>query len=890
MTRPPDLDLWRHKLAGALASNSEGHPAAAQRAFSQLLKAIQASGDTRAEALLVLSRVHLGLATSTFDQRGDVGAALRHIGLSEALAREAGAPHVLVAALGQRGLLHLRSGDTAAALTAFDSAADLLDQAEPFDQTRILLNRGALHLERGALGPARRDLSRCVTLAVTAEDHVMEFMARHNLGYVEFLAGNLPRALAEMAAAAGVDSGGPWPTALLDQARVLREAGLNSEADQVLMAAESLYLADRIPQGAGEAELVRAECALATSSPGKARVLASRARSRFRRRGNVRWERKAEHLILVAELAMAALAGSESGSSTGSGIGPPRRLRSVATRAGAFADTCESEDRVDLARSARLLQADALLAAGIPESMPGPQPWLNLSRQDPIAIHLQVRHVRARAALAAGDRATSRSEVRRGLAEVRAYQGRFGSLDMRTASAVHGVALARLDFEIALGSGRPSAVFASIERTRAASSRLSPVQPPQDNEAASLLAELRQVEEEARGLEGSAGGTDLTRLRNKAAELRSAVRASAWRREGTRNVQAVREVVSLNAIRTSLDNEDYALVSIVSHGGRCHAALVDGRRVEHHVLGSVEVADELVRRIGSDLDALALPMIPEQIRVSVRRSLQAGLAALDAMVLWPLNVEGRNLVVSSSGSLAMVPWGLLPSRRGLPVVVSPSASSWFEAADRTTARLLTQRQTQPKSHPPVWRVASVAGPGLTRADAEARAIARTWSGTAMTGPGASTGAVTRVLGTHDVVHIAAHGRHEPENPLFSSLRLVDGPLFAHELDSSTRMASCVVLSACEVGLSTWRPGNEALGLTNVLLQLGARSVLAGVARVADDVAAQVMEHMHQLMAAGVDSAAALAQAQVEAGRDEAASPFVCFGSTWAASALAQHHS
>ena len=209
------------------------------------------------------------------------------------------------------------------------------------------------------------------------------------------------------------------------------------------------------------------------------------------------------------------------------------------------------------------------------------------------------------------------------------------------------------------------------------------------------------------------------------------------------------------------------------------------------------------------------------------------------------------------------------------MVVSPSASSWLEAVDRT----VTGSQTHPIG---VLRVASVAGPGLTRAGAEARTIAGTWSGTAITGLGANTGAVTTVLGTHDIVHIAAHGRHEPENPLFSSLRLVDGPLFAYELDSTIGMASCVVLSACEVGLSTLRPGNEALGLTSVLLQLGAGSVLAGVARVADDVAAQVMERMHRFMVAGVDSATALARAQVAAGPDDVAAPFVCFGSSWAA--------
>jgi CHAT domain len=354
------------------------------------------------------------------------------------------------------------------------------------------------------------------------------------------------------------------------------------------------------------------------------------------------------------------------------------------------------------------------------------------------------------------------------------------------------------------------------------------------------------------------------------------VRSSAWQREGTRNPRAVGEVVSLSALRPGLEREGYALVSIVTHGGQWHAALVDGKRVEHHVLGSAQTTQELVRRVRSDLDALALPMIPEQIRRSVTASLQGGLAALDALVLGPLHVKGRNLVVSPGGSMAILPWGLMPSRRGLPVVVSPNASSWLQAVEQTA----TDPQKHPAGEP---RVAAIAGPGLSRAEAEARAVAGTWSGTAMTGPGASTRAVTTVLGTHDIVHVAAHGTHDLESPLFSSLRLVDGPLFAHELDVARQMASCVVLSACELGLSTLRPGNEALGLTSVLLHLGARSVLAGVGRVADDVAAEVMEHTHQLMAAGVDSATALARAQVAVSRNDAPAPFVCFGSSWTAS-------
>ena len=44
-----------------------------------------------------------------------------------------------------------------------------------------------------------------------------------------------------------------------------------------------------------------------------------------------------------------------------------------------------------------------------------------------------------------------------------------------------------------------------------------------------------------------------------------------------------------------------------------------------------------------------------------------------------------------------------------------------------------------------------------------------------------------------------------------------------KLDAGDSPAPCVVLSACELGLATVRPGDEALGLTSVLLPSGARA-------------------------------------------------------------------
>ena len=33
------------------------------------------------------------------------------------------------------------------------------------------------------------------------------------------------------------------------------------------------------------------------------------------------------------------------------------------------------------------------------------------------------------------------------------------------------------------------------------------------------------------------------------------------------------------------------------------------------------------------------------------------------------------------------------------------------------------------------------------------------------------------------MHVAAHGTHQQESPLFSSVRVADGPLYAYELDA-----------------------------------------------------------------------------------------------------------
>jgi CHAT domain-containing protein len=251
----------------------------------------------------------------------------------------------------------------------------------------------------------------------------------------------------------------------------------------------------------------------------------------------------------------------------------------------------------------------------------------------------------------------------------------------------------------------------------------------------------------------------------------------------------------------------------------------------------------------------------------VRGSLDAGLARLDALLLEPLGLGAEPVALSCSGPLTVLPWSLLPSRSGRPTVVVPSAATWLQGRTRT-------RPGRP-------RAAALAGPGLHESEKEARAVAATWPGAALLpDEEATTAAARSALARSDVLHVAAHGVHRQDSPLFSALRLADGPLYAYELDPADGAAGCVTLSACEAGLATLRPGDEGLGLTHVLLHLGVGSVVSGVARVRDDVAATTMQRVHEEMAAGADSASALATA-VAAGRDgPVPAPFVAFGAAW----------
>jgi CHAT domain-containing protein len=148
----------------------------------------------------------------------------------------------------------------------------------------------------------------------------------------------------------------------------------------------------------------------------------------------------------------------------------------------------------------------------------------------------------------------------------------------------------------------------------------------------------------------------------------------------------------------------------------------------------------------------------------------------------------------------------------------------------------------------------------------------------LAGSDATADSVGAMAGQVDLLHLAAHGHHVADNPLFSNLELVDGPWFGYDLDQLPQVPETVVLSACELGATTIRRGDELLGLTTAWLHAGARCVIASPASVSDEVAAAILPDMHAELAKGVPPADALATATAK--HPDLLSTFQCYGAGW----------
>ncbi|MFK4222268.1 CHAT domain-containing protein [Streptomyces sp. NPDC019890] len=296
-------------------------------------------------------------------------------------------------------------------------------------------------------------------------------------------------------------------------------------------------------------------------------------------------------------------------------------------------------------------------------------------------------------------------------------------------------------------------------------------------------------------------------------------------------------------------------VAFTAHRGTTRSVLADWEAAVRHLLAWTW--DAVVAPVTEDLDGFAtVGLIPIGRLASL--PLAAAAAPSGASLLF------RTLPRLLPGSRAVRPQAPWPTAPGIVVGCDPGEGTRRLPHAEAEAALVADCYTR------VGRL-SVPCPGEPAPIGTGGRVLRA-RGTATRTPEAASGAQRWIgaFGGAEVAHVICHYDLDPDQPLDSVLRFGDGVRVADLLERRLPGAPHFVLSACDTGLGGVRLPDEALGLGSALLAAGARSVVASLWPLDDELAAAFMGAYHHRLAAGEDPAQALVAVQREAAGDQPA--------------------
>lgn len=322
--------------------------------------------------------------------------------------------------------------------------------------------------------------------------------------------------------------------------------------------------------------------------------------------------------------------------------------------------------------------------------------------------------------------------------------------------------------------------------------------------------------------------------------------------------------LDVGLLQASLADRGQAVVSLFLAGETIVAVLIDGSGC---VVGSTSMSEPIRSALAGYAANLTSPhpvpalFDPARWRITADDLVPAQLLerALDA----------ESVAISPNGIMHALPWPALPfgGRRlfeRCPVGLLPNVS----------AALLTE---QPVTPPTGVRVIGLPG-GARQADlagvaAELRDLTLLYSNfpAPLTGHEPLQSVLLDLLSADDDVtlHVACHGRADPDLPMASGLIVRDGVVDAGEMLTRGVRRREVVLSACSTG---WRPhrvgeldllGDDVLGLPGALLEGGVSALLLSITPAADEPMRRLTVGYHRERLAGLPPLHALAAAQRE---------------------------
>jgi tetratricopeptide (TPR) repeat protein len=730
------------------------------------------------------------------------------------------------------GRVLMRRASVLKDLGRFREAHDDLCRALPFLrragdtawEARSLIHRAEVFLGLGSPGRAGADFSRAEKLCAVNGQDLEYAKARHNLGQLALHRGELPEALTYFDEA-GIRYEALGETIVelaIDRCYTLLAAGLATEATHEAGAALS-----RLPPSGGiaykKAELLfaAATAALAAGHPAEAGERARQARKLFQAQRRDVWAARADLVFVQASYA--------------SGDGSASLFRHAEQVAA----------RLDELRSAEAMHAHlmagrlALRGGRETEADQHLDRAARPRRRGPPLSRSVAWLARALQADARGDARSTRLACGCGLNAIEEHQRTLGATELRAHGTAHGAELAMLAQRDALRRGDVRRLLHWGERWRATALATRGSHGGPDRELAAELAALRSV---TRLLEaGEMAASRRSALERERRRLEAAVQARTRRSPG-RGVQEPGGF-DLDALLDELDGA--AMIELVEVDDVLHAITVRGRRVRVHTVGGVPAREVEMNRF------LLRRLAHGRVQPGDEQMLAAGGAALESALLGPAATDLGDgpVVVVAPGRLGGVPWTLMPSLSERVVTVAPSASTWLRA----------RRKTPPAGR----RVALVAGPGLATGGAEITELRAGYPRAVVLDQGGATADhVLRALDGAWLAHIAAHGTFRAENPLFSSLRLDDGPLTVHDFERLRQAPHWLVLSSCDSGVAAAVGADELLGLVSSLIPLGAAAIVASVVPVNDVAAVPVMLALHDALRGGATLPGALLAARM----------------------------
>jgi tetratricopeptide (TPR) repeat protein len=745
----------------------------------------------------------------------------------------------------QRGMIKHRIGDLGAAERDYAAAKrHFAGTDDVVGIVRLLVNSGILYIQRGDLRRSEELLADAVRIAPLAHQGVAAAAARHNLGYARSRAGKFSAAIEDLAEAYAAfrryGRNDHAALALADQAEVLLHSNLLAEAVQAADQAVNDIRAYGTGTDLADYALLAARCRMAAGHIQEAQTAAAESADLLRR------QHRSAHLAL-AEYVRGEIEALERPSAD-----VAEALWEVSRRLERYGWSSE-------AATARVRAGQLFLGAGELDRAAAVLGGLRVVANRPAGERAAAYLARGLLAEARRDLRQARTAVRNGLKVVADNQTSLGALEFRTFAAGHGEALVELGSRLAIADHRPSELLERVEATRQMVWLAPRATPPDDDELAGLLADLRAVTEDLRAAVGA--GADPTELRRRRVELERSIRDHTRRAQGAGEARATTVADAVDTLG------DHVLLEYAAVEGQLYAVSVAGGRARLHELGTTDGLAEDVDTCTFALHRLNRVQGSAASKAAARTTL-AELGSRLAARLLPERVRRstRPVVVVPVGALHGLAWSALPGLWGRPVSVSPSLIGWAVAHEAAGA---TGR----------GRILLAAGPALPGAPAEIEALAALYRRpTVLVDAAATADATLHALGRSRLAHLACHGSYRADNPLFSTLALADGPLTVYDLERCPAMPRTVVLSACSVATSSVLRGGTLLGLASALMTFGAATIVAPLTPVNDERVVSVMAGLHHAMVGGAAPAAALARTVlVEGEPDPTAAAFVAIG-------------